>query len=372
VLYLATFGVTLALVFACRRWVPALDERSLVDRVPGGRVYHPHRLWSMVAFLLCLTPLFFLSAVREGIGTDYYYTYTPRFLEILEGERTYYEIGFYWFNRVLGMFTDNPQWVFVTTSFIYMLCLGLAYYDAVDDLPFCIVILLVSGEYFVSLNNLRQAMASAILLLSFHFIRRGKWIPAFLLTALCSTLHQAMLLFFAVWVILILLKWIPLHRMLLLLSAGALLVYILLSVVPEFAEILFPERLLYYIKEAMYTEPTIGWPRGLMNAALLAFLLFTRYRAQDKRLDPMVIMQFLAVVVCLFDALLPAAYRILRLFTFWQLLSLPIAMERYSAVMKDRWWIKLLLIVLLGALCVHAIVIMRTEQVLPYRSIFHE
>ena len=33
---------------------------------------------------------------------------------------------------------------------------------------------------------------------------------------------------------------------------------------------------------------------------------------------------------------------------------------------------RILLIVLLGALCVHAIVIMRTEQVLPYHSIFHE
>lgn len=371
-LYLVVFGLTLALVYWCSRWIPVVSQRALTARVSGGRVFHPHRLWSMVAFLLCLTPLFLLSALREGIGTDYYYTYTPRFLEILQGERTYYEIGFYWFNRVLGLFTDNPQWVFVTTSFIYMLCLGLSFYDAVEDLPFCVVILLVSGEYFVSLNNLRQAMASAILLLSFRFIRRNKWLPAFLLAALCSTLHQAMLLFFGVWLILILLKWIPLHRMLLLLGAGALVVYLLLGAVPEFAEIIFPERLLYYIREAMYTEPTIGWPRGLLNLALLVFLIFTRYRSEDKKLDALVVMQFLAVVVCLFDALLPAAYRILRLFTFWQLLSLPMAMERYTTALKDRWYIKALLIILLGVMCVYAIVILRTEQVLPYRSIFHE
>lgn len=370
-LYLLVFGLTLALVYWCRRWIPALPDRALTHRVSGGRVFHPHRLWSMVAFLLCLTPLFLVSALREGIGTDYYFTYTPRFLEILQGERTYYEIGFYWFNRVLGMLTENPQWVFVTTSFIYMLCLGLSFYDAVDDLPFCVVILLVSGEYFVSMNNLRQAMASAILLLSFRYIRRKKWVPAFVLVALCSTLHQAMLLFFAVLLILMLLRYVPLHRMLLLLGAGALVVYLLLRGVPEFAEVIFPERLLYYIREAMYTEPTIGWPRGILNAGLLAFLIFTRYRSEDSRMDALVVIQFLAVVVCLFDALLPAAYRILRLFTFWQLLSLPMAMERYSTALKDRWYIKALLIVVLGALCVHAIVILRTEQVLPYHSIFH-
>ena len=192
-----------------------------------------------------------------------------------------------------------------------------------------------------------------------------------LLTALCSTLHQSMLIFFAVLVIFILLDYIPLHRMLLLLTAGAALIYVLLNTSTTFLELFLPDRLLYYIREAMYTEPTIGKFRTLVNIALFAFLLFTRYCSRNPRLEPFVILQFLAVVVCLFDATLPAAYRILRLFTFWQLLSIPVSVAQYSTLLRDRWYVKAILIAVLGFLCVYSLLYLGTEEVIPYHSVFH-
>ncbi|MBQ8683109.1 MAG: EpsG family protein [Clostridia bacterium] len=371
IIYLVAFGLTYLFAVACRRIAPPLGQRALAEKTSGGVVFHSHRLLPAMVFLACFLPLFLLSALREGIGTDYYYTYTPRFLEILEGERTYYEIGFYWVNRIIGMFTSNPQWVFVVTSFVFMLFVALAFYDAIEDLPFCVMTLLVTGEYFISLNNLRQAMASAILLFGYRFIRKKQWVRFGLLTVLCGTLHQSMLVFLGVLLVLILLEYVPLHRLLLLLSAGAAVVLVLMNTSLDLLAPVLPDRLLYYFREAMYTEPTIGKMRILVNIVLLVFLLFTRYQAKDREMEPFVVIQFLAVWVCLFDATLPAAYRILRLFTFWQLLAIPRAVSCYTTLLHDRTWVKCILGAVLGLLCLYSLLYLGTEEVIPYHSIFH-
>lgn len=370
-MYLTAFALTFGGMLLCNRFIPPVEQRALSTKVPGGRIYHTQRGWALFAFLLCWIPLFLLSALREGIGTDYYYTYTPRFLEIVRGERTYYEIGFYWFNRLVAAFTHNPQWLFVVTSLLFMGCVALSYYDVEEDLPFCVIYLLVSGEYFISLNNLRQAMASALMLFGYRFVRRRQWVRFGLLAILCTTIHQSMLVFVGVLVLFILLEYMPLHRLFILLSAGAGAGFILVNSSPAFLRLILPDRMIYYIEEAMYLNPTIGLMRAGINVGILVFLLFTRYRSDDRQLDPFIIMQLLSVVVCLFDATLPAAYRILRLFTFWQLLSVPMAVSRYTRQNGDRWWVKGLIVVVMGFLCVYSLVYLGTEEVIPYHSIFH-
>lgn len=370
-IYLIGFALTYGLVWLCARRTPALADRFVCRKQAGGLIIRKSRLQQRFAFLLAALPLFLISALREGIGTDYYFTYTPRFLEILDGERTYYEIGFYWFNRLVGAFTSNPQWIFVTTSAVFIGFVFLAFYENAEDLPFCIVTLLITGEYFVSLNNLRQAMAAAILLCGYRFLRQKQWISFALLALFCSTLHQSMLIFLAVLVLVIALDYIPLERLLVLLTIGVALLLVLCHSSTTLLRLFLPERLVYYIEYAIFTQPTIGMLRTLVNIALLAFLLFTRRRANTCALDILIIIQFLAVAICLFDSILPATYRILRLFTFWQLLSLPLAVEQYSNRLGDRRIIQWGLIAVLGFLCVYSLVFLGTEEILPYRSIFH-
>lgn len=366
-IYILVFAVTYAAVFLFNKKF-SHARTPLYSTNNGGFILHTTRIKALGLFLLCALPLFLLSALREGIGTDYYYTYTPRFTEILAGERTYYEIGFYWFNRIVGLFTHNPQWIFITTSFIYCLFVFLAFYEHSDDLPFCIVMLLVTGEYFASLNNLRQAMASAIMLFGYRFIKNKKWIHFAVLTLLASTLHKSMIIFLAVLALVFILKYIPLEKILIVGTVIVAAAFVLVNTSNELLELILPERLIYYIQNAIYTERTIGFMRTGLNIAILCVLLFTRQKLKETELDPFIIVQALAVVVCLFDNFLPAAYRILRIFTFWQLLSIPIAVNKYRGT--NRLIMKIAFILVLGVLCFYSIVILGTEEILPYQSIF--
>ena len=368
--YLVTFALTFLLVYLVSRRTAALPQRALTARTPGGIVLRQRQLRCYLLFLLAVMPVILLSALREGIGTDYYYTYTPRFLEILQGERTYYEVGFYLFNRLIGLFTSEPQWVFITTSLIFGVCVFTVYYRYVEDLPFCVLFFLVSGEYFISLNNLRQAMASAILLVGYAFLRKKQWIRFGILRLLCTTLHQSMLVFAAVLVILVIAQRFPLDKLLIVGGAAAAVILLLMKLSPQLLAAVLPERLAYYVKYDIFVSSTVGLLRTVFNIAVLCLLLYCRYAGRNKQLDTFVILQFLAVIVCCFDGMIPATYRILRLFTFWQLLGVPLAAETFTKRLYTRRVIKGALLVAYGALCIYSIVILGDESVLPYRSIF--
>ncbi len=373
-IYLAVFAITYVLSLVYVRRFATLRAAPLVSRGANGRgfVLHPQKAVAILFFLLTVAPLFLLSALREGIGTDYYYTYTPRFLEILAGERTYYEIGFYYFNLLIGVFTSDPQWVFIVTSLIFCVGVFVAFEQEGEDLPFCVLLLLVSGEYFISLNNLRQAIASAVILYAYKYVRRKQWLHFGIIVAVMATLHKSMILFIPILALFILAEYVSYEKIFITIAVCAAAGFVLLNAAPELLKTVLPERLQYYIENAMYTEPTIGFPRIVLNVGVLVFLLFSRYRSQgDKRrdLDPFILVQLLAVVICLFDNLIPAAYRVLRILTFWQLLAIPKAVALFKE--PDRRVVKVLLCIVLGAMCFYAIVILGTEEILPYHSIFH-
>jgi hypothetical protein len=174
-----------------------------------------------------------------------------------------------------------------------------------------------------------------------------------------------------VLMLIVALEYVPLEKMLSVLTVGVVTLFALLKSGAALLSVILPDRLAYYIEYSIFTQPTIGLIRTLINVAWLAFLLIARRQARTNKLDILIVIQFLAVAVCLFDSILPATYRILRLFTFWQLLSLPLAVEQFSPHSGTRRLIKWAVAGVFGFLCVYSLVFLGTEEVLPYRSIFH-
>ena len=59
---------------------------------------------------LSALPLFLISALRFGIGTDYFYTYYPGFRVIANGGHMHFELLFHWLVKFIAIFTHDPQW----------------------------------------------------------------------------------------------------------------------------------------------------------------------------------------------------------------------------------------------------------------------
>ena len=362
--YLITFALVTAAVGGISPHVPPLTARTLITPAATRR-----QAWRGYGLLLAaIAPLILLSALREGIGTDYYYTYVPRFAEIAAGERTYYEIGFYALNRAVALFTDNPQWLIAVTATIFGVCIFSVWYKQAEDLPFCVLWLLASGEYFISLNNVRQSLAAAVLLCGVGLLQRRRYLWFALLTAAAATLHQSLLVGYAVLALAVAAAYLPRRPLTIGIAALGGVTVAVLHLFPHTVAALLPDRFAQYIAEGMYLTPTIGRLRTIINIALLALMLYTQRRTRTNRLDLFILIQIAAVAVCLADGTIPAAYRILRLFSVWQLVSVPLTAECYIG--RDRRRAQAAVLLVGGALTLYAVGLRGDEAVLPYRWIF--
>ena len=320
-----------------------------------------------------------VSAFRYGLGTDYFYTYIPQFKVIAGGGRSYYEIGFYLLNEAIALFTQNGQWLIIITSILFI---GIVYYqvfELCDNYAFSLLIFYLSYNYFVSLNNIRQSLASAILLLALACLLEERRIMFVLFVILAGTMHQVAFVF----LIFILIEKVCLTAYVYsLLSVIAIaLGKVILPRLINFLALHIPRLALYYRLPELqkYTEETIGGLFILANIFCMLVLVYLewKYSSNNEFRQPIYrrewemakMNQCIILCICAIDGLVPATYRLVRIFTFVQFILIPNAIYRLEKKTLNRN------IILFGIVCIFGIMFIRNlltgvEEVFPYVSIF--
>ncbi len=156
------------------------------------------RTYSLICFLL----LFIFAALRApSVGRD-----TALFIDIFEkvSERGFFDVlrfsswtepGFRLFCALIGVFTENSQWLVVISSLVIHGSVSIFLYRHVKNpyLGFFLYITTMLYPFFFSM--MRQGMALAIWLFAYGFLKKKKWIPYCLITLLAATFHTSALLF---------------------------------------------------------------------------------------------------------------------------------------------------------------------------------
>jgi hypothetical protein len=162
-----------------------------------------------VFLLLSSIPLILLMGMRDkSIGTDtiQYYTAFKNIstskLGWLDYKETRYEVGYYLLNKIVGLFTQNPQiFLFVVSIIIVAGILLFIYKNPIN--PFMSVMLFQTLYFYGnSFNLLRQYIAIAIAINSFSYIKERKILKASLIIILASTFHTSALCLLPITIIL--------------------------------------------------------------------------------------------------------------------------------------------------------------------------
>lgn len=172
---------------------------ALKDMFCSQAKRNDYKLKYYVFFVLAFIPLFFISAFRYNVGTDYMYTYYPNFYSILNGNREYSEIGFYLLNKLIQLFTSKSLWLFIVTSFIFVYCLLKCIIKYSDKPILSMVVVFLTMIFFVSLNNVRQSIAAIIMLLAFDALCEKKTLKYILYVFIALIFHYSaiiMLIFY--------------------------------------------------------------------------------------------------------------------------------------------------------------------------------
>lgn len=153
--------------------------------------------------------LFALSALRAGIGNDYW-TYRYDFLHIIDGDTPVsYEIGFKVLVRVLqGLFGyDNYLLVFAFMAFVTCAFFMKGLFDNSDWFAVSFFLFMANGFYFMSFSNVRYYFVIAICLYAMKFLFRKNFAKFIFWILFAAFFHKSVLLTIPVFLTAYYLKW---------------------------------------------------------------------------------------------------------------------------------------------------------------------
>lgn len=322
-----------------------------------------------ILFLIfSILPLGLISGLRYGIGTDYFYTYSPNFYKILNGEFVYSELGFNLLNKLIQIFSHKDTALFLVTGILFAALLIKSIVKYSNNIFFSFLVAFISCIYFISLNNVRQSIASVIMLAAFPYFIQKKTLKMVFVT-LCGMLfhYTAIVIFFTY--ILSNIKFV---------RKNFIFICVLsIIILPIFAQVF--EEIVMHTKYAYYFNSSFNNDRStrvliLYNALFFILFLFRmyRYRFSDRKCYIFILVQFLAFWLSLLSLFIPISEMISRLVNFFfifQVLSVPY-MGLKTKFKSNRIAFDIVYITAYSAYMIYYIVIMGYHEVLPYISIF--
>ena len=157
-----------------------------------------------VCFAVFSWAVFFtIMAARFEVGTDYNYTYVPVFQRAVVDNLD----GFSWeplfklFYKLLVKRTDNPQWVFIITSFFITSLVWVAIYR-LSPIPWLSVVLFVfSRHFFIAMNGVRQYVGLAFVCMAILFLVNDNDVGYFVMVLLGIMCHYSIIIFIPLYLL---------------------------------------------------------------------------------------------------------------------------------------------------------------------------
>lgn len=172
-----------------------------------GIVMQPRRQIKKKNYLLASFLLIIIvSSLRHySVGKDLYGHYYNSFTSLqnlswkLIGS-TSYETGYVAFNKVIGTFTNNPQWMIAIHSLLVMGISGWFIYKESDDPALSTYMFITTNTWFMYLTMFRQSLAICIILIAWEVwgIQSWKWRRYILfwgLVFLATSFHSSAIMF---------------------------------------------------------------------------------------------------------------------------------------------------------------------------------
>ena len=169
-IYIITFLITILLI-----WLAENKAKSKTIKT--------------IVLILAIMPMFFISAIRYDVGTDYDKRYMADYYTLAEGKNVgNLEIGFKVIDYICLFFTQEPYLLFVVTSLIILAIIFEVIYKKSSNKILSITIFFLCGYFFGTLNLIRHYIAMALVLLGYQFLMDKNQKKAYIGFVICAIL----------------------------------------------------------------------------------------------------------------------------------------------------------------------------------------
>ena len=379
-------------------------------RLPSEQNIKDGKSRSRAAACYCIVmlPLLLLSAFRWNVGTDTWHTYTPEYLAMKSeitglsedeeqimlqcwkiysrsalqytGEqvqeqtladakefftRTYKHtaVGFQAIERALIFLNADVQWLYTVSSVIIFTFISAAIYSQSNNPVLAVLMFVITGSYFLSLNIVSQFMAISICLFACSFAEKRKPLLFFLFVSLAACFHISAFVFLP-WYFLPKLKIRPLWC-----AAAVALMFVLAPVgfplLKEVVSVVAPQYTRYFNREAEFE-----WIFFALGLAVFAVGSYYYQNGENKPYFKLwYYLNVLGLLVLCFSGQIPFLKRINHYFAAPHFLFLPMIVECENDRLR-RIILCTLIIILFIAETVVSVGYMNKNGVLPYQTFF--
>lgn len=157
-------------------------------------LHSTYRILCVLTFL----PMTLVSVFRYEVGTDWP-IYNDYFYYIAEGTDKFTEPLFNLLNQVIYLFTDDSWWLFAVCAVLIGYFTFRAFMEQSINPAFSILLFMISGDYFNSQNQLRQALAMAIFLYAMKYMKNRDWKRYFLFMLAAVMIHTSAMIYFPMY-----------------------------------------------------------------------------------------------------------------------------------------------------------------------------
>ena len=168
------------------------EQKTKVDRAAGYR----YSVRTDLAYMGLVVILTLFAGLRTSYNDTWNYIsafrLAPTFSEWVadpENLNPFKNPLFYCFQSLLKSVTNDPQWLIFLTSLITQCCFVGFFKRNSEHFVFSIFIYFTLGTFVFSLAALKQVMGMAIVTLSFPYLKRGKWVPYYLIVFIAMLVH---------------------------------------------------------------------------------------------------------------------------------------------------------------------------------------
>lgn len=346
--------VYITTVFCCTLLMCVADKLSKKARV--------------LPFVITFLILFTVSGFRYGVGTDYFFTYVPTYKQIYNGTPPPMEPIFKWLNGLCIVFAGSwYQSIFIVTSFIFIGLVYIAIYNMPCSKALLTVSFLCGGYFLLSLNVVRQTIATALFCCALFLVKRNmdgekqlqSLFEAFSLVAIAVGFHYSAIIYFAV----IPLLYLKLDRKIYL-SLFAFFAVLVPTFVAVIGILLKGTKYGNYISGYYLDSGKAFSLSSLLFVGFFFVYLFTKSKEGDHWFTVFRNLHFVGSIAIMIGLSIPLGQRVSALFYLLNFLSIPYYLEYYVAGRKKIFakisYFSLCLFIFLHTLSVNG------NGVLPY------
>lgn len=228
----------------------------------------------------------------------------------------YKDPGYLVFQKVIHIFTDNPQMYLLIVAVIIFAALAYFIYKNSEDPVFSYVLFSVLFYSFFAITGLRQAVATALVVFIGHeFIKQNKLWKFLIVSLIAFTLHKSVLVFILFyWISKIKVTWKYILALICGVAAG-------LAIGAPF--ILKAAELFGYEQEELFQADTTTYIMAMAVVGFGSILLHKPVQRQGHQKDLQINATLIAVALTFFTSISQGVMRVQQYYALFMMLSIP-------------------------------------------------